>query len=322
MLNLAIVGLGKWGARLVAAVQGQSYLARFTTVVTRDPGRIAEQVAAFDLVPLPDLDAALHDPAIDGIVLATPHSLHATQIAACAAAGKPVFVEKPFTLDRASAEWALSGAPEDLVIAAGHNRRFLPAVAELKTEISGGMLGKILFVESNFSGNVASTYHPDQWRVASAESPAGGMAGAGIHMIDLIIHLVAPIRSVTAQSRRQVLDLPIDDTTSATFVLEDGAGAVLTTLMATAPTFGFKVFGTKGTAELAGQEQLVITDMSGARETWQFEPVDIERAEIDAFARAIAGTAPYPVSRAEILNGVAAFDAVAKSAASGESVIL
>ncbi len=52
---------------------------------------------------------ALADASIDGIVLAAPRPRHAGEVIRCAAARKPVFVEKPFTLTRQSAAHALAG---------------------------------------------------------------------------------------------------------------------------------------------------------------------------------------------------------------------
>src|SRR5262245_57190165 len=108
--SLAIVGLGRWGKVLVDSVQGKSDKVRFTAAIGRDPAKITLDATQRGLKVYPMLADALADPAIDGVVLASPHSKHAEQIKACAAAGKPVMVEKPFTLTRASAEEALAAA--------------------------------------------------------------------------------------------------------------------------------------------------------------------------------------------------------------------
>ena len=118
MIQAAIVGLGRWGQTLVGSVQGKSERLRFTHAVSRDPSRVSEFIATHRLQIFGSLDAALADPGIDAVVLATPHSLHADQIVASAAAGKAVFCEKPLTLTRAEAlrvlrDAPLRGAPQD-----------------------------------------------------------------------------------------------------------------------------------------------------------------------------------------------------------------
>ena len=47
-----------------------------------------------------------------------------------------------------------------------------------------------------------------------------------------------------------------------------------------------------------------------------FPPVDSVRANLEAFADAVAGRAPYPISMSEMLDTVAAFDAIAEAAKS------
>jgi len=318
--NLAIMGMGRWGTQLVDAVHGKSQSVRFAAVVSRNTERVRADADRLGLDISADIKGILSDDGIDGVVLATPHSTHEEQIIACARAGKPVFVEKPFTLTKASAERALAQASPDLVVAVGHNRRFLPSVIVLKEMLDEGRLGRILYVESNFSGNVATAYKEDHWRVRGGESPAGGLAGAGIHMIDLIIHLCAPIQSVYAESRRQALNIKMDDTTYSTFRLRDGAGAFLATLMATAPTFRLQVFGTRGAAELSGENRLVLTNLSGKREVRDYDPIDTRRTQLEAFGAAIRGESGAAISRDDILNGVAAFEAVSLSVERGERI--
>jgi len=311
MINLAICGYGAWGRKLVQAVQGQSPVARFGVIVTRDPGALADAASQIGADAVGTLEQALSRGDVQGVVLATPHSLHADQVVQCAAASVPVFVEKPFALHLSEAARALDAFPPGMVVAAGFNRRFLPSVAALKQAILTGRLGDILCAEGNFSGNVVGLYRAGQWRASHAESPLGGLAGAGIHVIDLLIHLVGDVRRVAGQSSRRALDIDMDDTTTLLFELDGGAQASLVTVMASAPDFRLKLFGTNGSAELLGAQRIIWTPLDGAPEVQDFPDFNIERAEIDAFATAITGGAAFPVSRAEILNGVAAFEAAA-----------
>ena len=327
MLNFAIVGLGRWGKVLVDSVQDKSSVVRFIMAVTRDPVGATGYCAVRGIAPIGSFADALSDPAIDGIVLATPHSHHSRQVIDCAAARKPVFVEKPFALTSASAAGAVAAAQKaGIVVAVGHNRRWLPPIVDLKQMVVSGDLGTILHIECNFSGNAVGRYSSDSWRVSTGESPAGGLAGSGIHQIDAIIHLVAPITEVFAVSVARIHELPIDDTTVATFRLADGATASLLTMTATAPIYRLQVFGTNaraqvdGLADTRGSETLEIITVGGERRIINYPALDIERAELEAFADAVAGRNPYPISIAEILNGVAAFEAVTVSAANRSAI--
>ena len=105
MLNAAIVGMGKWGQTLVNSVQGSNEAGiRFVAGCTGRPERAAAWAAEKGIRVLPDFDAVLADPAVQAVAIASPHQMHAAQVMAAARAGKHVFVEKPFTMTKASAE--------------------------------------------------------------------------------------------------------------------------------------------------------------------------------------------------------------------------
>ncbi len=319
MLNVAIVGLGRWGQRLVDAVHAPpSAKLRFTHAVARTPEKVRAYCSARALSLSADLAQVLADPRVDAVVLATPHSQHAEQVRAAAAAGKHVFVEKPFTLDAAGARAAARACRDaGLVLAAGHNRRFLPAFAEMKRIVAAGSLGEILHLEGNFSGSFGLGYTPGMWRATQAESPAGGMTAMGIHLIDAFIALAGPIASIRCESQRRVLQVELDDTTSVFARFASGATACMSTLTATGRIFRLQVFGTRGWLHLPDQRTLEIGDIEGKVRRIEFAQVDAERAELEAFADAVTGAAVYPVPVEDAIRGVAVMEAAIRSAAGG-----
>lgn len=323
MIHLAIVGPGRWGRILVESVQGISKTVKFTQAVARTPSKAREWCASQDIQLGDDLDKVLSDPDIDGLVLATPHTQHAEQITMAASAGKHVFCEKPVTLTRASIEAAMQAVRDaQLVFAAGHNRRFLPAIDRMKSMIDDGELGMILHVEGNMSGHIGARYTPDMWRVDPVESPAGGLAGSGIHVIDAMIHLLGPITTVTAQSDRLVNEIELDDTTQMLLRFESRATGYLTAMTATAPIFRIQVFGEKGWLELRDEINLEWVPVEGVRQKWVFPQVSTERLQLEAFAEAITSGTSYPISLDDVVNGVATFEAVSASLASGARIVL
>ncbi len=321
-VRAAIVGLGRWGQRLVNSIEGSDKI-RVVAGVTR---RVERAQAFADAKGFPlgaDYGAVLADPAIDAVILATPHSLHADQVVAAAAAGKQIFSDKPFTLDKASAERAVAAAEAaGVTLAVGFNRRFLPAIRQLRGFVADGTLGTLLHAEANFSVNAVGRYDDDSWRLDRAEAPCGGLTGLGIHLIDAMIPLMGPIASVFAQSTGRVLS-EIDDTTSILFRFESGATANLTTLLATPTHFRFHLFGSSAHAELRGPDRLALSRLGdGPAEVTDHPPVDIERAELEAFADAVEGRAAFPVRAAEAIHGAAVFEAILRSAANGQPVAI
>jgi predicted dehydrogenase len=319
-VRAAIIGLGRWGQRLVNSVEGSDKI-KVVAGVTRRVER-AQGFADAKGFPLgSDYGAVLADPAIDAVILATPHSLHADQVVAAAAAGKQTFCDKPFTLDKASAVRAAAAAKAaGVTLSVGFNRRFLPSFRELQTLLANGSLGTLLHAEANFSVNAVGRYDDDSWRLDRSEAPGGGLTGLGIHLIDAMINLMGPIASVFAQSTSRVIR-EIDDTTSILFRFDSGATATLTTLLATPMHFRFHLFGSSAHAELRGPDRLELTRLGDtAPRVTDYPAVDIERAELEAFADAVEGRAPFPVGIEQAIHGAAVFEAIIRSAAEGRPV--
>jgi predicted dehydrogenase len=318
MIDAGIVGLGWWGNRLIEAVQGKSDRIRFVHAVARDPAAKQEIARRHRLALSPTLADMLGDPAVQAVVLATPHSLHRAGIEAVAAAGKPVLCEKPLTLTAADAVAAVGAARRaGTLLAVGHNRRFLPALAEMKRLVAAGELGELLHVEGHFSNeNSSSNFAP--WRHDAEESPAGGLTGSGIHVLDAFVSLLGPVRSVQAQLvARKPAPGPID-TLSVLLRFENDVTGTLSVVRATPRYWRTHLFGTARSAELL-QEHTLVVHSSGQQGPLRqsFPPVDTLRLELEAFADAILGRTPYPVGDADMIATVAAFEAVCRSVKSG-----
>jgi predicted dehydrogenase len=320
MLDAAIVGMGRWGRVLVDSVQGRDGAGiRFVAGSTGTPDKARDYAAQKGIRLLEGYDAVLADPAVKAVVLATPHGQHAEQVIRAAKAGKHVFVEKPFTLAKADAEAAVAACrAAGVEMALGHNRRFLPAVAEMKRMLAGGALGTLLHVEGHFSGPGAASYKPGNWRTDRAESPLGGMGGMGIHMVDMIINLAGRFREVTVRSHARV-STTIDDTTAMLAVLESGATVGFATLALAPRYWRVALFGSAGMLELQGHERLSYAPVEGEGWVKEYPKTDIEAAELAAFAAAARGEAAYPLPVEEAIHGVAVFEAMIGAAASGSS---
>jgi predicted dehydrogenase len=314
VIHAAIVGLGRWGQTLVASVQGKSERLRFTTAVSRDPARAGEFIARHQLKVADSFEAALADPAIDAIVLATPHSQHVGEIVAAAAAGKAVFCEKPLALTRAEAKRATDACQAaGVVLGVGTDKRYFPAMAELARLAAAGELGKILHIEGHFSNE---TYFVSRWRDRPDESPAGGMTSTGIHALDSMIRIAGPVRRVQAQLLAHQPPPDPLDTISALLEFRSGISGVLSAIRCTPIFLRIHVFGKDGSAEALGRTELVLRRNRSEPQHLRLPPKDSVRANLEAFADAVGGVAPYPIAPGEMVDVVAALEAITKAAAS------
>ena len=232
MLEVAICGLGRWGGRLIESVKDSDKI-RFVKNVTRDPARHAA-FADQGLALTTSYDEVLADPAIDAVVLATPHSHHHVEIGAAAKAGKHVFVEKPFTLTAATARQAVEACrAAGVTLWLGFNRRYAPARIEMLRRIIAGEIGEVLHIEANFSGGSGYRLEAGMWRANRTESPGGAMTARGVHALDVMMEIAGEVKSVFAVSERRKIAVEVDDVTVAMMRFSGGATGYLGSLHAT-----------------------------------------------------------------------------------------
>lgn len=313
MLNAAVIGLGWWGQRLVKSAKG-SGLIRFSRGVTLEPELARDFAAQHGLAIGTSFEEVLADPAIQAVVLATPHTLHRAQVEAAAAAGKHVYCEKPFALSRADAQAMLDAcARAGVTIAVGHHFRLMPSMKALRREVASGALGAIMHVEGNYSHDWLKDLPAGSWRAAPEESRAGGMTGMGIHVLDCFRDLVGPMRRISALSTRRALALPTGDTTAALIEFASGATGTLATTLKTPFAWRLAVYGEHAWAASVSETRLITCRAGGEPEVTDLPPADHLGENVEAFAAAALGGDKFPIDPAGILQTVAALDAVFRS---------
>mgnify|MGYP001611784253 CR=1 FL=1 len=322
MLRAAIYGPGRWGNRLVESVQNSEKI-RFVKGISRNPETHREFSQKTGIRIVSSYARVLKDPEIDAVVLATPHSLHHKQIVQAAKAGKHVFVEKPMTLTRKTAEKAVEACrAAGITLGLGFNRRYAPSFLEMMRRIRAGEIGDVLHVEAQQSGPSGYRLKAGNWRASRAESPAGGMTARGIHTLDSMIHIAGLVSTVYALSDRRKLppEVEIDDTTSMLLRFANGVTGYLGTVFVTGDLWRVHVFGSKGWLEMRGDTELITCGLEGAPERITLPAVDKERAELEAFADAAAAKQPFMVPPEQAVNEIAVLEAIVASAAKGKPV--
>jgi predicted dehydrogenase len=318
MLRAAICGAGRWGTQLIESVQGRSGKIRFVAAVTRDPAGQRSLADRFGLHLTTNYADVLADKDIDAVVLATPHSQHAAEIISAAEAGKHVFVEKPFTLTRASAERAIAACEAaGITLMVGFNRRYAPAYLELTRRIAAGEVGNILHVEGHFSGPANYQIAPGNWRSNRIESPAGAMTARGCHVLDGMVHVAGPVASVFTFSDHRQIAVDVDDVTACLLRFANGITGYFATLHASTQFWRIHVFGSKGSLEMRGENELLFFDPDGKATRYAFDAVDKERLELEAFADAVERKVNFVIAPEEIVNNVAVMETMVVSAAAG-----
>jgi len=320
MINAGIVGLGWWGQMLVNSVQGQSDKIKFTKAMVRNQDKLADFTAKKGIEMVPSYSDLLQDSSIDAIIAVIPHSLHEEYVIAAAEAEKNIFVEKPFTLTKASAENAMQAVDKaGVVLGIGHNRRFHPFMGEIKNKINNGELGTPLHCDAILTVPLGFATPADGWRAKPEESPAGAFTGLGIHLVDSMIALFGEVEQVYCQSLKRAVTIATDDTTSALMKLKNGMSASFIASLVGPFKYQFTVIGTNGIATISKPtfEDFEWIPKEGDIIIEHLPGFNTLKAELEAFADSISTGEPFPVSKDDIVHGIAVMEASVKSASSG-----
>ena len=325
LLNIAVIGLGWWGRVIVPLAKSS---AKLRVVAVADPDPAAAEFARQQTVPLAkSYDEVLGNPDVQGVVLCTPHTLHTDQIVRAANAKKHVFCEKPLSLSRKEVLRAVQACNQNGVkLAVGHEKRFEPPIRELVRRVKAGELGTPLQIEANFVQDKFLSLPPDNWRLSAKEAPAGPMTATGIHLLDLSVGVMGAAERVLASVRTLGSELRNGDTLGILVNFRSGANALLSAILATPFDGRFAVYGSKGWAEVRDKAHpesprgwtLTTHLRGGEKQARDYPPAKAVLANLEAFADAAAGRAPYPVPQAEMIANVSALEAIFRSAESGK----
>src|SRR5256884_1404164 len=194
-------------------------------------------------------EALVADPEVDVVYVATPHPLHHANALLALHAGKPVLVEKAFTMNAAEARDLVATARrEGLFLMEAMWTRFLPHIAEIRRLLAEGALGEIVTVTADHGQWLARD--PD-FRLFAPELGGGALLDLGVYPVSFASMVLGkPDRIVT------LIDpafTGVDGQTSMLFGYASGAQAVLTcTSSANSPTRG-AIVGTEARIEIDGE---------------------------------------------------------------------
>ncbi|PYR76091.1 MAG: gfo/Idh/MocA family oxidoreductase [Acidobacteria bacterium] len=239
-----------------------------------------------------DWQELLADADIDAVYIATPVHLHAPQTLAAAEAGKHVLCEKPMALDPGECARMIDVCRANRVrLAVAYYRHFYPAIARIKALIASGAIGDPVVAQINaFERFNPPPDHPRHWLVEKARAGGGPMFDFGCHRLEVLLHVLGPVRRLTSLAANVAFDREVEDTAVATLQFESGACATLTvTHAAQEPQDTLDIFGTGGSLHVAELNAGRIRIVGGGEERVEVHAPDanLHRPLIDDFVDAV-----------------------------------
>lgn len=340
-LRLGLVGYGNGGrhfhAPYIVAADGVT----LAGIVTRDPGRRARAEADYPGVPVHASLGKLIDAGVDAVAITTPPETRRELVLEAVGRGVHVIADKPVAPDAAGArELATAAAANGVVVNAFQNRRWDADFRTVQAVIARGLVGDVWRVDSRFDLNDPGTLEP---------GPHGGLLrDLGAHVVDQLVVLLGPVRSVHAQL--DWVDQPAGRTDAGfSLALEHVSGARSrgsASKLQYLPEKELRVYGSLGSYAGISTDAQTAAIFAGRRpiaegDAWGYEPesawgtlrtaagpvrIPSERGAYQdyyaQFAAALRGEAPFPVPLEQAMHTIEVLDAARVSALENRVVML
>ena len=208
-MRIGVVGYGTGGRHFHVPVIAAARGCELASVVARAPETVARVAADLPGTPIYASLTEMLKAGVDAVTITTPPQTRAALVLEAIAAGVHVIADKPFAASGDAAR-ALDRAAKakGVILGVYHNRRWDSDVQTLRRIIADGRLGKVWRLHNRMDFDDPATLE---------QGPAGGLLrDLGTHLVDQMIYLLGPVRSVYANL--DVVDRP-EGPTNASFNL-------------------------------------------------------------------------------------------------------
>ena len=300
-VKVGIVGLGRWAKVLTRAAK-QSDKVQIVAGFSRSQEKRDAFAKEMGVPAVPDMQAMLSNPEIKGVILTVPNEQHLPMAEIVAKGGKHVYTEKPIsqTLEDGLKIEALQ-KQYGVTVTVGHSARLMAGIRIIKEKIDAGELGRVAFMEANFSNERALELTPQTWRWYKDRAPGGPLSQLAIHQFDVLHMLGGEVQEVSSMaSKLSPVGAEVDDQSMTLVRFKDGKIGYVGSCWTSPGIFSVRVFGSKGlmhyeidfgtwdTPHLLHKNSVLYIqrgkDGWGKREDIKLPESDMFRAELEAFA--------------------------------------
>jgi len=220
MLNWIVIGIGDISTRrVIPAIQSEPQSCLYG-LVTSDPAK----AAPYNAHVWPTIEAALTDPGVQAVYVATPVFLHAPQAIHSLRAGKHVLCEKPMAMNEAEARSMVQTAEETgRTLGVAYYRRAYPKVLRAKQLLDAGAIGKPVLAELTCHEWREDKPGHRSWLLDPAQAGGGPLYDIASHRIDVLNFFFGQPLRASGHLSNAVHHYPVEDNAT---VMIDYAGGV------------------------------------------------------------------------------------------------
>ncbi|RDI40939.1 Gfo/Idh/MocA family protein [Falsibacillus pallidus] len=224
-----------------------------------------------------DADGLIHDPDVDAVYIATPPGSHKEYTLKAAAAGKPVYVEKPMARSAEECKEMVAACKEAGVpLYVAYYRRAQERFLKIKELLDQKAIGEVRFVSSTQyqkarDGVKNSDHLP--WRVQPQIAGGGLFFDLASHTLDILDFLLGPIQEAKGFASNQAGYYEAEDIVTGTYQFQTGVhGIGKWCFTAFEDVDRNEIVGSKGKISFStfGDDPVILTTSDGQQQ-WSFE---------------------------------------------------
>ncbi len=216
---------------MIAEFHAQAILAmgkgtKLGAIYARSPAKAKTLGEKFGCKSFSKLEEFLAEKEINIVTIATPSGAHLEPAIAAAKAKKHIICEKPLEVTPERINKMIVVAKKENVLLSGiFNRRFNPAVEQLKMAIEKKRFGKLTLCDAQIKWFRTQEYYDSgKWRGTMELDGGGALMNQAIHTIDLLIYFVGKVKRVSASIALLTHEkIEVEDTAVAILEFENGA---------------------------------------------------------------------------------------------------
>jgi predicted dehydrogenase len=285
-VRLALLGCGGIATAHLSAYAALPELGRVVVACDSDPENARRRAEETGAAACFDVEEALSRDDVEAVDLCLPHDLHAPVTLAAAAAGKHVLVEKPIARNLEEADRMIAAcAAAGVHLMVAHCQRFSAERQTAKRLVDDGAIGRIYLMRTDHNQWV--DYPPGHWINDPAKLGGGGVAGSGVHHLDVLRWFCGDVAWVSAGLARSGLTARTAED-AGLVLLEHASGAVSELALSwTAHRFpwyeSFWIYGSEGVIHNVGGLQM----FRGLARSGEFERVPKDHDDTGGFREEI-----------------------------------
>ncbi len=289
-------------------------------VMRRDAAKVKDYASRHQVPNFyTDAQKLISDPQVNAIYVATPPDSHEAYAIAALEAGKPVYVEKPMTMNSKSAKKMLDAVAKNngkMVVA--HYRRAQPIHLKIKDLLEQNAIGTILYAKLDYRRKPATKQELNDPKTAWRYQP--GISGGGLfhdlapHQLDLMYYFFGDVQTASGVSSNRAATYAADDLVTGNILFKTGvqfSGSWCFAAAAHQEEDSCEIFGTTGSIRFSiFNQQKILLSTAGGDQVFHFPTLEhVQQPMIEKVVSYFLGKAQNPCSAADGLQVMTIMDA-------------